>query len=286
MLTAALANQESGSASLAGVSPHIHQWASITDSAVIAELTHKRHADNVWIGGLRTCACGDLCAEFQLPPMSSAFRLAELIEIQRQAGIAHAHLCLNVPAASVFVLNQIALSRSEGSIPSGGTVEVTTEGGQSQGRTRAARQGFRLQRGERASDLIAIGSSEARFIERAAFDRLRTAPSAVAYTPTTAVTVPLMANADAGDPLLNDHDSDHVSAMALITAIERALGGGANQQQVTGLSIRFVSYAEHRAGLVRLHLTLLLSNRFTGLIEQNGWVRAEVDGVISAGVNR
>lgn len=71
------------------------------------EQVHKRVTENVLLTSYSTSTESRLMARFDVPTVPGSLRLADLIEVQRQAGILQVHEQLNVPVGDVVTLMQL-----------------------------------------------------------------------------------------------------------------------------------------------------------------------------------
>lgn len=86
---------------------------------------------------------------------------------------------------------------------------------------------------------------------------------------------------DHADPILSDHRADHVSAMSVVSTIERLTTDGGRAGQVEALSLQFASYAElEPAPIIEVHVDSALA--FTGSLEQEDITRATFDGILGS----
>lgn len=258
---------------------------TITRTATRHE-THKTTTDNVWLDSTRLETDGDLSSSFRIPMSGLRPRFAELMEVQRQAGIVHVHRRLDVPLDHVFLLDEIELriERYGDAGSAAGNVSVTADPPAEPRRaSRRLAQSFTL----RTPDgLHASGRSRARFVPRSVYERLRNqatmsptvhdprAPDRSAQT----TEIPFSYNSD--DPILADHDSDHVSAMSIVCAVERIVSTWPDEPGLASFGIEFQRYTEVRpTPTIRLHArddTILI-----GQILQQGIVTAVFTGETS-----
>lgn len=73
---------------------------------------------------------------------------------------------------------------------------------------------------------------------------------------------------DMADPVLSDHGSDHVSAMAVIVAIERGLLAHGTHR-IDALSAEFHAYMEH-SPQPTYEISLMPDGAFIAVVQQNG----------------
>lgn len=250
---------------------------SAAHESVPPSLVHKTSADNVWIRQPHSDADTEARLAYHYPENFEQARLADLIEVQRQAGIFYVHSHLGVPTDHVFVLSSISLERLTLSLDQ--TQEILSDGGSVVVRLHRAPVGTntRLSFYLFASAGMATGGASVRLLPRRAYERVRrltaSAPMPVAVTEYVHV-FPLAI--EPHDPLVSDHESDHVPAMAVIVSIEQALiAFGA--LRVDALSATFASYInKDEQALCRLNLQP--DGAFVGVVEQTGTVRATLEG--------
>lgn len=254
-------------------------------AAGIKALVHKSVAEHVWITSAVETAAAGVSARFRFATFGAHVRLADLIEVQRQAGMIHAHRALGVPPSHVFVLNSIALAATgdwDGAEPTiEGTVRVSADGAASVAAPpRAAGQRFTL---ESDAGATAVGSSRASFVPRPVYERLRkrhAEPLATATAREDAATESFELRPPQGDPLLGDHAVDHVSAMTLISSIEHALIERHPGRRLARLSLDFASYAE--LGDPPSVLRIAVSREgFRGVVAQDDAVKVVVEGALT-----
>ena len=100
---------------------------SAAHEPIVPCLVHKHSADNVWIRQPHPDAGTEARLAYHYPENFEQARLADLIEVQRQAGIFYVHSHLGVPADHVFVLSSISLERLTLSFDQ--TQEIPADGG-------------------------------------------------------------------------------------------------------------------------------------------------------------
>lgn len=214
----------------------VTQGPDSLQGAIPPSMVHKHKAENVWLRRAQVHEDGSLHVEYQHPPETAEGRIADLIEVQRQAGIYYVHSQLHVPEGMVFVLSSISLERvaqtcnqRPPSVPSSGSVVVQAEKSIADApRASETALTFRML----SSSETAAGAATVRVLSRRVYERMRS------YQPgASACNVPREArqsnvsaepyegtiDVDLQSPLLSDHASDHISAMSVIVAIERSL---------------------------------------------------------------
>ena len=248
---------------------------------IVPCLVHKHSADNVWIRQPHPDTGTEARLGYHYPENFEQARLADLIEVQRQAGIFYVHSHLGAPADHVFVLSSISLERltlsfdqpHEG-LADGGSVVVRLHRAPVGTNTRLSFYLF-------ANAGMATGSASVRLLPRRAYERVRrlTASAPISVPATEYVHVFPLA-IEPHDPLVSDHESDHVPAMAVIVSIEQALiAFGA--LRVDALSATFASYInKDEQALCRLNLQP--DGAFVGVVEQRGTVRVTFEGRAAA----
>ncbi len=251
--------------------------------------THKHDVRNVWLKSTVARESGVLAATFEVPEHTAGVRFADLIEVQRQAGIAHVHQCLEIPHGTVFVLNEIELAATDeaglGNEPAAsGAISVCAHEVKRSGRiVREARQRFEieLEGGNRL-----VGASRATFLPRPIYERIRKTGDAIKDTGSIGNTIEgaltgtlseFELTFDSSDPLLRDHQSDHVSAMALICAIESEVQTG---HRIRSLSARFLAYAD--ANISSTVFLAIEQSEFHGHLMQLASIRTQFRGRVQA----
>lgn len=246
-------------------------------------LVHKRHPENVWVHHPRPRVENDLHLEYSHPGDLAGARLVDLMEVQRQAGIYYVHSHLGVPEDHVFVLSSISLERSLWRFEqhldtqaTGGAIVVRecAEEERAPSRRALTRLSFNLL----ANTGAATGAAAVRTISQRASERVRRMPA----PPSTPSAEDVYADrvgaivVDALDPLLSDHSSDHVSAMAVLVSIERSLLS-LGALRVDALSAEFQAYIEESMDAI-YRLSFGADGAFDGVVEQGASVRATFAG--------
>lgn len=208
---------------------------------------HKSRPENVWIRDLRRESAHTVSAAFRIPPPPGLPRFAELMEVQRQAGMLQLHRQLGVSHDDVLVLDRIGLrfildgtARTDAVLS--GLVRSQLIAPPSTRRRRVFRQFFGI---ETARGLVAVGRSQVKVLPRRLYQRLRngaddlqTGAGDAAPTGFAPLTI------TASDRLTSDHASDHITAMQLVTALESAIAGSRPDAAVTALKLTFHTYTE------------------------------------------
>lgn len=239
---------------------------------------HKSHPGNVWVSDMRQESPHTLSATFRIPPAKHPPRFAELMEVQRQAGMLQLHRQAKVAHHAVLVLDRISLRfvvdgvAGRDAVRSGRVRSHLVAAPETRTR-RTLRQFFDL---ETEHGLIALGRSQVKVLPRPLYVRLR---RSAAETPTEADAGTSSATGftplpiAAGDPLTSDHPSDHVTAMQLAAAIERAITGTRPGSALTSLKLVFRAYTE-RATTPLVRSSAHDDGIITGDVRQGGLVRA------------
>ncbi|MGS0562825.1 hypothetical protein [Microbacterium aurugineum] len=216
-----------------------------------ANAAHKRSLEHLWLDHITADTPDCFSVEFKVPSQEREIRLADLIEVQRQCGIVYGHRHLGVPEDDVFSLVSISFAltgptRNPGPLSARGTVHARLfETQDVRGRPRSADVRFHLidEHGGEGR-----GAALARFVPRHTYDRLRSRrvrPASHATEITCPPEVEII-RADRSDRVLADHDSDHVTAMAMLCAIESslAMGTGSDPRRLglSSLSMIFTDY--------------------------------------------
>ncbi|MFT4211060.1 MAG: AfsA-related hotdog domain-containing protein [Microbacterium sp.] len=245
-------------------------------------MAHKLYDRSLWLRTAEVASNGALDAMFGMPATGGEIRFADIMEVQRQAGIVHAHYQLGVPADDVFVVNSIELRVfwPATSVPVRtvrGRIRVhATEASRARSRVRSAVQRFSV---EGNGGLRAEGSSSATFIPRAVFPRVRARRSAAspAVEPMRRGAVreePLVV--DHADPILADHEVEHVSAMSVVCAIERSVREH-EEARLSRLSLRFLGYCDADPAPI-LRTRIVSGREIGGMLTHGGAVYAEFSG--------
>lgn len=236
---------------------------------VFADEVHKTHQDNVWISDAMTIARHSLAATFAIPPWrSGGVRFAELMEVQRQMAMLQLHRQVGIPVDAVFIVDHFSLRlMPQQEAPAEGTVHsynVRAEG--TGGRQFVQHLAF-----ETSAGIVAEGKSHAKALPRALYDRLRGRPAA-GVEPTSpqrsAGATAQGLRVDPEDPLVSDHESDHITALQIIVATEEAITS-CTRHPLASMKLRFSRYA----GLdpaPELVTEILPDGRFRGTVDQRG----------------
>lgn len=243
---------------------------------------HKRHSENVWVHHPRPRTEDDLHLEYNYPRDLANARLVDLMEVQRQAGIYFVHSHLGVPSGHVFLLSSISLERSlwrfeqhRDTQAAGGAIVVRECADE---RAPSHRALTKLSFNLLANTGAATGKAAVRTISQRAYERVRRTdfrspgPPAEAEYPDHVGAIIV----DTLDPLLSDHASDHVSAMAVLVSIERSLLS-LGALRVDALSAEFQAYIEESTDAI-YRLSLGADGAFVGVVEQAATVRATFAG--------
>lgn len=248
---------------------------------VSADEVHKRNDDRVWLRTATVDAGGTLTATFDLAPSAPTIRLAELLEVQRQAGLVQVHRHLGVPLDEAFILNLIELdiasrgrslgSRVAGELEARFDRVVRTRGG-----ITLVTQLFTL---STKSGLTAHGYASTTLVPQRIYGRLRRAespwPPTRASSPHHSGAMRTPFSIDLKDPILSDHESDHVSAMSVVCAIENSLT--ADGRPLQSLTLAFRSYGD-KSTTSALEVWPRPQAHFTGSLVQDGLIRAVFHG--------
>lgn len=257
-------------------------------SLITPRLVHKVKAENVWLTQADEVSGGGTCVQFVLPQAFNSGRIADLLEVQRQAGIHFVHTQLGVPSGKVFMLASIALHRSNRTalrdgVTLGGRVLVRSiDDIDRPSRRQIANLGFQMTVG----DGIASGGARVRFLAESAYVRMRRSKQVQqAGGGSPSVAEPLIKSGglyeapitvDAEDQLLTDHESDHVSAMAIIVSVEHGLLE-LGAERVDSFMAEFLEYVE--VGLpAHYALSLRPDGAFVGTVQQGERVCATFEG--------
>lgn len=256
---------------------------------VSAGMVHKHKAENVWISDPEVLSDASVRFAYDVPMRGIGVRLAELVEVERQAGIYFSHAGLGVPEGDVFVLSSISIRaltdvRSDVPIGSRGFIVVRTGDVGQASRQAGTELTFRLETDTGG----AAGSARVRFLPTRVYERLR-ASSARALTsdvpPIRGVRIGSeglcegIVAPDPEDPVLSDHAADHVSAMTVIVSVEQGLIG-LGAARLDAIAVEFHSYLEPDVRAV-YGLALTSDGAFSGSVQQNGASCATFTGLAS-----
>ncbi|WP_136089667.1 AfsA-related hotdog domain-containing protein [Auritidibacter ignavus] len=249
---------------------------------------HKLDPSRFWLAHQGTLLGQSFQIGFTIPSVGDAVRFAELLEAQRQAGLAYVHQVLHAPKDRVFILDWIVLSSqiNEAPGPHAWSVgEITVEPREVAGdgrRTRRAVLAFTIH--ARGAE-IGHGSAKVRLVSQAVYQRLRFGAVRIVTQATegqqhisgSQETHCVKFSVDPGDPILNDHASDHVTAMSVACALERLVSSLPDSPRLTELALSFASYAECDLS-TELRLRGPVGGSFSGELVQDGVTAAEFTG--------
>lgn len=264
-------------------------------AAVAPELAHKADHRNLWLVGVEARGTTTITFRFRIPRRVRP-GLSEYMEVQRQATHAFAHLHLGVPLDSRAVLSsaQTCIGVVRAALPSTGSVSVRAniEG-------RAARGvvdidvGFRFTvdgsaEGNGPGDPglgIGEGRITGKYLPPRLYARLRAAEArddasaeAGVFGQTGQVIEELAIEPD--NPILADHETDHISGMAVVCAAERLAAKYFPARRLRELTTRFFAFIEKSEPA---HVVLQAAgDRIATTVTQGGRVRARVEGGFAA----
>lgn len=223
--------------------PAHQQLASITPLEIHHGDVHKRQPSANWLRSASVDSSSTLAAQFIVRPYGERARLAELIEVQRQTGLLHSHKVLAVPRTEIFILEEISLTVTDGPlssqpVPVRGTARTRATPELRGGRAHRAKHHVQI---HTDAGLTATGSSAALYVPAKTYrrlqNRLRDDTAAVSQAP--AATMRARLTIDTRDPILSDHQNDHISGMSVICAIESFFRDHAPQLELRSLHLRF-----------------------------------------------
>lgn len=259
-----------------------------TQDAVPTAMVHKHHAANVWLKNKKTLNTRKIHFDYRTPAWVAGPRIADLVEVERQAGIYFVHDQLGIPTDHVFVLSSISIQRaSDGPVPTvsaGGSITVSEAphpDADSRRRAAETRLAFHLT----SASGTAEGEARVRVVPTRVYERMRSRPPASqprATAPPAGARhkSPIIfkgnVQVDPTDPVLSDHAADHISAMTVIVSVERGLTS-LGAAPVREFRIDFHAYLEHGAPAV-YEITLVTDGGFTGSVRQNDVVCATFVG--------
>lgn len=246
---------------------------------------HKNHEANLWLNNLSTNSADRAALTFQIPQTGAGPRFADFIEVERQAGLVFAHRCLEVPHSNVFVLTSLDLklkvtSKTLRDTCSTGTVFVrATETRRSRDVVRSASVAMNIVSG---AGVCGTGNLSSSFVAPAIYERFRSRQSSSSSASGSGTAPPHLIRAteevdvDPSDPILADHASDHVTAMALICAVEKSIGK-VSQRRIQFMSITFSQYIDL---LPRPRYSYFLTHTgdFEGSLRQKGQLKVSFYG--------
>ncbi|MBT2486603.1 MULTISPECIES: AfsA-related hotdog domain-containing protein [unclassified Microbacterium] len=253
-------------------------------SPVDPALTHKRAESNSWLTSYRVTDEDEMEASFSLPSSTAPPQLPALMEVWRQAGLVFAHRVLHVPMDHVFALASISLQmRDPGSwhrVSRQGVLHVSDcvfSVTRSVVRAAKASARMRLDSGE-----VLEGRLSARFLPVGTYARLRSASPALpredAALPTSGYSGSTT-GATAPGPMVQpffDHEHDHVTAMTVVSAIERTVAD-TSKAALRGLKLDFETYIDAYP-VPEIPLTTVTNGQFKGTVLQHGRLKASFSG--------
>ena len=256
-------------------------------SVNVRSLVHKSESRNIWLSAAELNLDGSLKLSFEIPADLHP-RFAEYVEVQRQATHAFAHLCLSVPDGALSMLEtaEIVLSDAmpqETRFPHAGYVVVCqTIAGAPRGGVYNINVTVEFFTTDGA---IAVGKVTGKYLPQRLYDRLRTsAPRRtvpeIAETfgevPPAQVVEPFVV--DLTNPILSDHETDHVSGMAVVCATEQIVALYLPNRTLIQLSTAFLAFIEKDSpAFLELKVT---GNTFIATVVQGDRLCATSEGII------
>lgn len=217
-------------------------------------LVHKSDDRNIWVHDAQMMQDGTIELSFAIPT-SVRPRFAEYVEVQRQATHALAHASLGIPVATASLLSSASLlvlecMPQDAPFPRSGSVVVRhvlpTPHTRADSRDIEVEVDFYTVNGH-----VAHGRIRGKYLPHRVLDRVRGSAPALnpipepvdtAAVPSPRATRPLVESLT--NPILSDHDHDHVSGMAIICAVEEFLGDHCSDQRLSRLSTVFYAFVE------------------------------------------
>ncbi len=273
------------------------------DTPVSPDLAHKVNRDNLWLSAVHERGEDALVFAFELPDRAAtAPTFSDYVEVQRQAGLAFSHLQLGVPTDSVSLLSSVATELGGAghprALPRSGRVsvradEVTRQAGRVTGVVLAI---------EFAADGLLVGEGviSGKFLPRKLYERLRSPRTGETGTTTGETGTTTRETPDPGEindpgvalgsrivevlavdpanPILSDHDSDHISGMAVVCAIDKLVGERFPAHALRSLRTEFLAYIE-KDPAARL-IVEIDGDSFAARVVQSGSACALVSGSI------
>lgn len=256
-----------------------------TMTPVTQQETHKITKKGVWLNRAVVTTSGDLDASYRLPRRNGSARLAELMEIQRQAGIVHVHREFGVPYDDVAILDTIELRMCGQRPPNAVIGRINVSASKSVPRRTPTRNLEQRYQVTTPAGVSAIGMTQARFVPSSVYERLRnrgekSSPSGRSddHGAPTWQEEPFAPDPD--DPVLSDHGADHISAMSLVCEVEAIVDRHCGPDSLASLRVEFNRYAElHPRPVIRLRA--MSDDAFEGFLVQNGETKAVFTGTVS-----
>lgn len=255
---------------------------------VVPADVHKIDPRNNFLGHAESGSEMFLTADYRLPALDGATRFAELMEVQRQTGLAHVHRVLGVEHGQALVLDAIKLRIVDPEVLGESNIRQGISNAhlvRSELRSAHVAHRFTL---ERSGHVFASGTSKATIVPPRVLARIRAhsgmhqATDAGAYDVATArATTSAAIVVDENDLLLRDHQSDHLSALALSCAIEKLVCEPTGA--LVALSLAFSSFIE-LSPAPTFRYRLESSGAFAGVVEQDGTRRATAQGRVWRGL--
>lgn len=256
-------------------------------SVDVRSLVHKSESRNIWLSAAELNLDGSLKLSFEIPADLHP-RFAEYVEVQRQATHAFAHLCLSVPDGALSMLEtaEIVLSDAmlqETRIPHAGHVVVYQSiAGAHRGGVFDINVTVEFFTTDGA---IAVGKVSGKYLPQRLYDRLRTSTpmrtvpeiaGTYGEAPPAQIIEPFVV--DLTNPILSDHDTDHVSGMAVICATEQIVALYLPNRALMQLSTAFLAFIEKDSpAFLELKVT---GNTFITTVVQGDRLCARSDGII------
>ncbi|WP_217132540.1 hypothetical protein [Leucobacter chinensis] len=251
-------------------------------SALSPESAHKQNRENLWLREVSGQEEGALSFLFKVPE-SVDIGVADYIEVQRQATHTFAHSILSIPLnyASIMRNTSIELTSSVTQarhLPREGIVTVKEQSTGTQSISKTDKNFVTL---FEAGKRIAGGNIMGRYLPQNVYKRLRSSLIGTQHITDVISAEPLVeVNASlgefSGNPMLDDHEVDHLPGMAVVWFVEEILRRDVPSARLQSLSINFSGFIEKHYPS-RLNLSAS-SDEFHGSVAQHGRMCTKFSG--------
>lgn len=281
-------------------------------ATVAPELAHKADRRNLWLRSVVSRDATSVTFRFRIPDTVRP-GIAEYVEVQRQATHAFAHLHLDVPLDGRAMLSTAEMLLDAGgrsALPCAGSVTVRAnidgraargvadidvgvrfiaDAGTDPAESRIAEG--RITESRIAERRIAEGRITGKYLPRRLYDRIRGSNGSAEIAAETdgheiaaeaggtdrfAGQVVEALAVEAGNPILGDHETDHISGMVVVCAVERLAAKYFPARRLRELTTTFFAFIEksEQAYIV----VLATEDRIVATVTQGGRVCARAEG--------
>lgn len=253
----------------------------MTTSSRLAQDVHKRDQANIWVSEPHFDTLHSARMDFEIPATVATLRFADLMEVQRQAGMLQVHRQMGASSDDIFILDRISLRAGPRGVAGreecrcGVIRSYIVESPTRTPKARCIEQRFLI---EIEGGIVASGRSFATIVPESLHRRLRAYVQGVTHSPPASwhvggESLPL----DPEDPVLSDHHSDHFTAMQVALGIESLVRKRRPSESISSIRLKFLSYMD-LASEPALVLRLSSAGRLRGHVIQSGQLKVEAHG--------